>query len=146
MTTDTGETGSGTGRCLCGAVQYRYQGGPASVGLCQCRRCQRQSGSAFLIGVVFPAEAVTITGELAVYEAAVHGEAKLRRHFCRNCGSAVMITLDRFPHIRSMMGGTIDDPKIVAPSFSIWCSEGQSWLELPQGITCFPDYPDGTFA
>ena len=44
------------------------------------------------------------------------------------------------------MGGTIDDPKIVAPSFSIWCSEGQSWLELPQGITCFPDYPDGTFA
>ena len=146
MTTDTGETDSGTGRCLCGAVQYRYQGGPASVGLCQCRRCQRQSGSAFLIGVVFPAEAVTITGELAVYEAAVHGEAKLRRHFCRNCGSAVMITLDRFPHIRSMMGGTIDDPKIVAPSFSIWCSEGQSWLELPQGITCFPDYPDGTFA
>lgn len=137
---------SGTGQCLCGAVRYRYQGKPASVGLCQCRRCQRQSGSAFLIGVVFPTEAVTIEGTLKVYEASVHGEARLWRHFCPECGSAVMITLDRFPQIRSMMGGTIDDADIVRPSFSIWCSEGQGWLSLPDTITCFPDYPDGTFA
>ncbi len=137
---------SGTGQCLCGTVRYRYQGKPASVGLCQCRRCQRQSGSAFLIGVVFPADAVTIEGELRIYEAAVHGEARLWRHFCPNCGSAVMITLDRFPQIRSMMGGTIDDPHIVQPSFSVWCSEGQGWLSLPDAITCFSDYPDGTFA
>ena len=47
-------TGGGMGRCLCGAVQYRYEGDPTSIGLCQCERCQRQSGSAFLIGVVFP--------------------------------------------------------------------------------------------
>lgn len=140
------DTSSGTGQCLCGAVRYRYQGKPASVGLCQCRRCQRQSGSAFLIGVVFPTAAVTIEGELKVYEASVHGEARLWRHFCPTCGSAVMITLDRFPQIRSMMGGTIDDPAIVQPSFSIWCSEGQGWLSLPEAIACFPDYPDGTFA
>ena len=44
----------GTGRCLCGAVQYRYEGEPITIGLCQCDRCQRQSGSAFLIGVIFP--------------------------------------------------------------------------------------------
>lgn len=144
MSADESETG--TGQCLCGAVRYRYRGKPASIGLCQCRRCQRQSGSAFLIGVVFPAEAVAIDGELRVYEAAVSGEGRLRRHFCPACGSAVMITLDRFPQIRSMMGGTIDDPAIIQPSFSVWCSEGQGWLTLPAGIACFPDYPDGTFA
>ena len=43
----------GTGHCLCGAVQYRYEGEPVTIGVCQCDRCQRQSGSAFLIGVIF---------------------------------------------------------------------------------------------
>jgi hypothetical protein len=45
---------AGTGHCLCGAVEYRYEGDPIAIGLCQCDRCQRQSGSAFLIGVIFP--------------------------------------------------------------------------------------------
>ena len=57
-------TSGGTGRCLCGAVQYRYEGEPTTIGICQCERCQRQSGSAFLIGVIFPREAVAIEGSL----------------------------------------------------------------------------------
>jgi short chain dehydrogenase len=58
---------------------------------------------------------------------------------------AVSITLDRYPEIRSMMGGTLDDKSKIKPSFSVWCSAGQPWLKLPEGITCFADYPDGTF-
>ncbi len=138
-------TSGGTGRCLCGAVRYRYEGAPLSVGLCQCERCQRQSGSAFLIGVIFPKEAVTITGQLATYEAQVDGEHRLWRHFCPNCGSAVSITLDRFPTIRSLMGGTLDDKRHLRPTFSVWCSAGQPWLTLPPEIVLYPDYPDGTF-
>jgi hypothetical protein len=124
------QTAGGTGGCLCGAVRYRYQGEPLSVGLCQCERCQRQSGSAFLIGVIFPKEAVTIEGTLTSYEATVDGEHHLWRHFCPVCGSAVSITLDRFPTIRSMMGGTLDDKRHLQPTFSVWCSAGQPWLTL----------------
>ena len=51
---------SSTGGCLCGAVRYRCEGEPESVGICQCERCQRQSGSSFLIAVVFHQSAVTI--------------------------------------------------------------------------------------
>ncbi len=141
---ESGKVG-GTGGCLCGAVRYRYEGAPTSIGLCQCRRCQRQSGSAFLIGVVFPQEAITIEGQLATFECETDGK-RLRRHFCPVCGSAVSITLDRYPEIRSIMGGTLDDREAIKPTFSIWCSEGQPWLELPKGIECFADYPDGTFA
>ena len=134
--------GGGTGHCLCGAVQYRYKGEPSTIGVCQCDRCQRQSGSAFLIGVIFPKEAVTIEGKLATYEAKADGQNRLWRHFC---GSAVSITLDRYPEIRSMMGGTLDDKSKVNPTFSIWCSSGQPWVKMPEGFTCFADYPEGTF-
>jgi len=135
----------GTGGCLCGAVRYRYEGSPSSVGLCQCERCQRQSGSAFLIGAVFPMDKVKIDGPLSTYETTLPGELPLRRHFCAACGSAISITLDRYPEIRSMMGGSLDDKSDLRPSFSVWCASAQPWLKLPEGIACFDNYPEGTF-
>jgi hypothetical protein len=130
---------------LLSSTQQGYEGEPITIGLCQCDRCQRQSGSAFLIGVIFPRDAVTITGPLTTYEARIDGNNRLWRHFCQTCGSAISITLDRYPNIRSMMGGTLDDKTKIKPRFSVWCSAGQPWLKMPDGVACFEDYPDGTF-
>lgn len=136
-----------TGGCLCGAIRYRCRGEPQSIGLCQCERCQRQSGSSFLIAVVYPREAVFFEhGDLKTYVACDVEGAVLNRHFCASCGSAVMITLDRYPDIRSMMGGTVDDKSRLRPTFSLWCSSAQPWLSLPASIEQFPDYPDGLIA
>jgi hypothetical protein len=52
---------------------------------------------------------VTIEGNLATYEIRIYGKNRLWRHFSSICGSAVSISLDRYPEIRSMMGGTADD-------------------------------------
>jgi len=136
-----------TGGCLCGAVRYRCRGEPQSMGLCQCERCQRQSGSAFLIAVVFPKDAVSIEGTAPhVYSVVDSSGSALDRHFCPTCGSAVMITLDRYPEIRSMMGGTLDDKTKLKPTFSLWCASAQPWLELPDSIERFDGYPDGLIA
>ena len=136
-----------TGGCLCGAVRYRCRGEPISMGLCQCERCQRQSGSAFLIATVFARDAVQFeAGELKTYAAYDASGAGLYRHFCPICGSAVMITLDRYPEIRSMMGGTLDDKTRLKPSFSLWCASAQPWLQLPASIELFAAYPDGLIA
>jgi len=139
------KSSGGTGHCLCGAVQYRYEGEPLTIGVCQCDRCQRQSGSAFLIGVIFPRDAVTIVGKLTTYESRLDGKNRLWRHFCPICGSAVSITLDRYPGIRSVMGGTLDDKTAINPRFSVWCSAAQPWITMPDGVACFEDYPEGTF-
>ena len=140
-------TDSWTGGCLCGAVRYRCNADPISMGLCQCERCQRQSGSAFLIATVFAREAVELDEQkLKTFAAFDEGGAGLYRHFCPECGSAVMITLDRYPDIRSMMGGTLDDKSKLKPGFSLWCSSAQPWLVLPPEITRFPEYPDGLIA
>lgn len=134
------------GGCLCGAVRYRCDREPISIGLCQCERCQRQSGSAFLIATVFPRDSVTFErGEPKVYTSSSAGR-NLYRHFCGNCGSAVMITLDRYPEIRSMMGGTLDDKSLLRPTFSLWCSSAQPWLSLPPEIIRHSAYPDGLIA
>lgn len=138
------ERTSGTGRCLCGAVRYWYEGEPIAIGLCQCERCQRQSGSAFLIGVVFPKDKVRIQGRLTICRFDISGRL-LERHFCPTCGSAVSIMLERYPDLCSLMGGTLDDKAKIKPKFSVWCSSGQNWLSLPADIICYPEYPEGTF-
>lgn len=138
---------SSTGGCLCGALRYRCDGEPDSVGICQCERCQKQSGSSFLIAVVYDQSAVTFErGELKTFRAHIDGENELSRHFCPQCGSAVMVTLDRYPNIRSMMGGTLDDKSALKPTFSLWCSSGQPWLRLPDEMELFAEYPDGVIA
>lgn len=135
-----------SGGCLCGAIRYRCTGSPISMGLCQCERCQRQSGSAFLIATVFERDAVTFTaGTPRVYTAGPPGE-QLGRHFCATCGSALMITLDRYPGIRSIMGGTLDDKSRLRPDFSLWCSSAQPWLHLPPEVVQHAGYPDGLIA
>ena len=68
----------------CGAVSI--QGEPSNIGVCQCDRCQRQSGSAFLVGVIFPKEAVTIEGKLATYEAKADGNNRFGGTFAPTAG------------------------------------------------------------
>lgn len=132
-----------TGGCLCGEVRYLCTGEPLTMGVCQCERCQRQSGSAFLIATVFNREQVNFEGrELQVFAAGERGH-QLYRHFCPTCGSAVMITLDRYPEIRSIMGGTWDNKARLRPTFSLWTSNGQPWLSLPPSIILHAGYPDG---
>ena len=36
-----------TGKCLCGAISYSVENPPALTGVCHCKNCQRQAGSAF---------------------------------------------------------------------------------------------------
>ena len=136
-----------TGGCLCGAVRYRCTRAPISMGLCQCERCQRQSGSAFLIATVFARDAVCFeSGALKVYAAYAEDGAGLYRHFCPECGAAIMITLERYPDIRSLMGGSLDDKSLLRPTFSLWCDSAQPWLRLPPEIELFAGYPDGLIA
>lgn len=135
------------GGCLCGAIRYRCDAAPISIGLCQCERCQRQSGSAFLIATIFAHDAVTFeSGTPKIYAVLGDDGRNLYRHFCGDCGSALMITLDRYPEIRSMMGGTLDDKSLLKPTFSLWCSSAQPWLTLPDEVTRYLAYPDGLIA
>ncbi len=76
-------TGPIEGRCLCGAISVRVaHADDARPGACHCRMCQRWSGALFLCFAV-PANAVTVTGEVARHASSDFSE----RAFCPTCGS-----------------------------------------------------------
>jgi hypothetical protein len=55
------------GGCLCGQVRYSAHTEPTFVGVCHCKHCQKQSGTAFSVVVAIPKSAMSIQGQLKTY-------------------------------------------------------------------------------
>ena len=57
-----------TGGCLCGKVRYTADAEPVFAGVCHCRNCQKESGSAFAIVIGIPQTALSVQGDLKTFE------------------------------------------------------------------------------
>ena len=126
------------GGCLCGAIRYRVKDSPLRAGVCHCTFCQRRTGSAFGINVHFDKENVEVTGDgLKTFEH--HSDESnrwVRVHFCDRCGTTVMVSVEKHPGIRFVMGGTLDDPNWIKISKHIWTRSAQRWMVFPESVDC----------
>ena len=119
-----------SGQCLCGSVKYTASEPMGSL-VCHCKDCQRQSGSAFSVIILFPAENVKYSGELATYTAQGDSGLKVERMFCPKCGSAVVSRCEKVPGVDIIKSGTLNDTSTVQPFAQIYCEREHSWIELP---------------
>ena len=124
-----------TGGCLCGAVRYSIDAEPVPGRqlLCHCVDCQKQTGSAFVSGIAFPADNVVVTGPVTTYTqpGGQSGEA-MNRRFCTRCGSPIMI--DRAGTGRKLiMAGTLDDKSLFRPVLNLFCEQAPDWVVMPEG-------------
>lgn len=105
------------GGCLCGKVRLVAQGLPNRVGLCHCMDCRKHHGALFHASAVFPAQAVTVSGETREYA---------KRYFCPNCGSSVFGRSD-IDEIEVNLG-CLDAPDQFKPTYELWTVRRESWL------------------
>ncbi len=105
-----------TGGCLCGVIRIEALGQPYRVGLCHCLDCRKFHGALFHASAIFPATAVTITGETRAYAG---------RHFCPRCGSSVF---NRSADEIEINLGCLDGPDQLTPTYESWTVRRESWL------------------
>lgn len=128
------------GGCVCGAVRYATHGEPERVTVCHCTWCQRRTGSAFGIEVVYRADAVTVTGDtLATYRHVSDESGRwLDQQFCTRCGANIGFTLEAVPGIRTIAAGTFDDPSwITAERYTfrhVYLRSARPWSRVPDGV------------
>jgi hypothetical protein len=116
------------GGCLCGAVRYRAVGKPLSVAICHCINCQRNTGSAFSVNVIFPKAAVTMTGSPAIYEDKGETGNVVRRVFCGICGTPLESrSVFSAPEYAVLKSGTFDDPRVFVPDSEVYCITAMPW-------------------
>src|SRR5271169_5098366 len=85
----------------------RRRGGIGAV--CDCKHCQKQSGTAFGLVVGVPKAAFSLKGDVRIYhDQGVSGQP-VDRAFCPNCGSLLTTDAAVMPNLIFMKTGTLDD-------------------------------------
>lgn len=128
-----------TGGCACGAVRYRVTGQPVVSSVCHCTFCQRRLAGAFAVLASFHEAAIEITqGELVECEHRSDVSGRwLRMAFCGKCGTTVCHTAEVRPGIRTIAGGTFDDPRWFRIDRHIWVQSKLPWVTIPAGVETY---------
>lgn len=131
------------GACLCGSVHYSSTQLPVMTAICHCRDCQKQSGGAFSVNVMLPAEGFIAAGQtLASYRTRGGSGQPVRRFFCSHCGSPLYTELAVMPGMLAVKAGTLSDPEMVIPNLHVWCASAQPWVAIDSAIPSFQQNPD----
>jgi len=131
-----------TGGCACGAVRYEIVGEPVFANHCQCRDCQRASGTGHGSYLTFSGrEAVKLDGRATTWDV-VADSGNVKTHgFCPNCGSPVFLTFAAMPDLFTICAASLDDPGRFGPGAVTYTARGQSWDSLDPAVPTFERMP-----
>jgi hypothetical protein len=131
------------GGCVCGSVRFKATGEPLRVTVCHCTWCQRRTGTAFGVEVVFNGEQVEIAGrEIARYRHVSDESGRwLDVEFCKRCGSNLGFTLEAAPGLRTLPAGAFDEPGwIRADRYKfrhVYVRSRRDWSELSSDVEVY---------
>jgi hypothetical protein len=115
------------GGCACGAVRYEIDAEPIRGFYCQCRECQRDTGSGHAAVAVFPSAAMRVAGPAIEHQRTADSGAQKRKGFCGTCGSPLYNKPQNKPDMIGVYVGTLDDPSIFKAQIVMFASRAQGW-------------------
>jgi hypothetical protein len=118
------------GSCLCGAVTFDVNGALPPPDACHCSACRRHSGHVF-VSTDVPRASVTIRG--AEHVTWFHSSERVRRGFCRTCGSSLFWD----PIDRDWIGvamGAFDLPTGTHLAIHVHVSEKGDYYDIDDGL------------
>ena len=133
---------SHSGGCLCGQVRYMIDAEPSAARMCWCRDCQRIASGSATVNVLFPEDAVSITGDLETFRMVADSGNTVERGFCTGCNAQIYSrTIEPAGLPMRIRAGTLDDPELKAPEAVIWTSSAPSWAIFDPALPQFPKAP-----
>jgi hypothetical protein len=129
------------GGCLCGQVRFSVKADPLLVGVCHCKNCQKQTGTAFSVLIGVPKSALSTRGRIRSFHDTGDSGQAVERNFCPECGSPIFSEAAVMPDVALIKAGTVDDTSWLAPTMHVYCDSRQPWIPIPEGSQQFPRMP-----
>ena len=130
------------GGCQCGTVRFAVTEPPQIIYVCHCRKCRKQSASAFGISVIVPRDALRITGGTPAHWSCAGDSGRIfDSAFCPTCGTRLWHTGEGSATI-SIKGGSLDEPPGLEDAVHIWVSRKLPGVIIPDGAQQFREEPD----
>ncbi|PRY71405.1 GFA family protein [Marivita geojedonensis] len=131
------------GGCLCGAVRYKTVNHNGNAFVCNCHACQKITGGPFLVEHCFTKDEIEVlVGVPSVYVHVSEGSGKeVYLHFCRECGTHLFLTFERWEDTMNIFTTTLDLPHGVrfdAETLQyLFLDAAQSGTITPKGFHAF---------
>ncbi|MGF6178520.1 GFA family protein [Ensifer sp. 4252] len=129
------------GGCACGAIRYQISGEPIFSNDCQCRDCQRESGTGHGSHLSFRRDGVKLEGKATLWDMVADSGNVKTRAFCPTCGSPVYMTFAAMPDVFTVRAASLDDPSRYKPDAVTYGSRGYSWDQLDPALPKFDKMP-----
>jgi hypothetical protein len=130
------------GGCACGAVRYEIDDKPVFENHCQCRDCQRRSGTGHGSYLTFADRAkVTVTGKAKTWRVAGDSGNEKIHAFCETCGAPVYLTFAAMPQVFSIPAGSLDTPELFQPNVVTYSVRALDWDPVDPRLTRFDKMP-----
>ena len=129
-----------SGGCLCGQIRYQITADAGPSRICWCRDCQRISSNG-TVNVIFPSDAIKVSGEPAKYEKTADSGNTVTRRFCANCGTQMFSDSSGRTGHTVVRVGTLDEPSAVKPTTNIWVASAPSWACVDSSLDHFEGPP-----
>lgn len=122
--------------CSCGQLSLTCMGEINKTSMCHCLECQKRTGSVFGIQARLPRDQVIVEGKSTEYTRTGDSGCKIEFHFCPTCGSTVYWYIDAegFRETIIIAAGNFIDPKLPAPTFSVYKDRKHHWVEIPSSV------------
>jgi hypothetical protein len=130
-----------TGGCACGAIRYKIPNEPLVMNHCQCRDCQRKSGTGHGSYLTFAHTGVKREGEAKHWDIAGDSGNVKTRAFCPTCGSPVYTTFSAMPDLFTVHAASLDDPSRFKPQVVMYGVRGYAWDHIDPTLTKFDKMP-----
>jgi hypothetical protein len=124
--------------CNCGQLSVSYEGpDPERITLCQCKECQKRTGSVLAVQTRLPIEHATTEGKSTTWtfpndsgKPATFRSCDsqgITYHFCPECGSTVYWEFAFAPDSLGVAVGAFSDPTFPPPIGSGFEAYGAAW-------------------
>jgi hypothetical protein len=125
------------GSCLCGAVCFEVDGELTPPDACHCSQCRKVSGH-YWASTDVPRSKVTIKGkdELGWFRSS----EKVRRGFCKTCGSPLFWDVDGRTNLSISMGA-FDQPTMTRLEKHIFVPDKGDYYQIADGLPQFGSSP-----
>jgi hypothetical protein len=127
-----------TGKCECGAVEYRVEDDFEYALNCHCQNCRAATGSAFkpVGGIRREHLEVTRGGD----RLSIVGEETDHNARCGACGSLLYSVVRDGEYVHVALGSLVDGPTL-RPTAHIWVSQKAPWYEIADDLPQYAEFP-----
>jgi hypothetical protein len=133
-----------TGGCACGAIRYEIASEPVFSNDCQCRDCQRMSGTGHGSYLSFAGRKnVKLEGKATHWDIVGDSGNVKTRAFCPACGSPVYMTFAAMPEVFTVHAASLDDPGRYTPQVVTYGVRGHVWDRVDSALPKFDKMPPG---